>query len=228
MKKLLVFLSLASLFFAACNNSVSSNQTTNGSKDSSAIKKDSTAPKMGAKIETKNGITLSYFIQSPDFADAALNQIEPANNSQISKAGSTAFRYDIKNFKLTDQTPGVADCGCNNSNKGQHIHQILNNAPYMARYKDTFYSDLKPGNYINLSFLSRSYHESVKNKNAYALSQFKVGDTKEKPADLKGPLLFYSRPKGEYKGKDTANILLDFYLVNRSEEHTSELQSPMY
>ncbi len=28
------------------------------------------------------------------------------------------------------------------------------------------------------------------------------------------PMLFYSRPKGDYIGKDTADILLDFYVWN--------------
>jgi hypothetical protein len=28
------------------------------------------------------------------------------------------------------------------------------------------------------------------------------------------PMLFYSRPKGEYVGKDTQNVLLDFYIKN--------------
>ena len=32
--------------------------------------------------------------------------------------------------------------------------------------------------------------------------------------DLNAPHLFYSRPKGEYKGADTENVMLDFYLVN--------------
>lgn len=29
-------------------------------------------------------------------------------------------------------------------------------------------------------------------------------------------MLFYSRPKGVYKGADTVRVLLDFYLVNTS------------
>lgn len=32
--------------------------------------------------------------------------------------------------------------------------------------------------------------------------------------DLKKPLLTYSRPKGEYKGADTENIMIDFWLSN--------------
>ena len=61
-----------------------------------------------------------------------------------------------------------------------------------------------------LAFLSRSYHESVKNPNAYILEQ--VGEVKD--VDLSGEFLFYSRPKGTYKGDDTQKLLLDFYLVN--------------
>ena len=61
-----------------------------------------------------------------------------------------------------------------------------------------------------LAFLSRSYHESVKNKNAYILTE--IGDNNN--TNLSDQFLFYSRPKGKYSGNDTKNLLLDFYLVN--------------
>ena len=61
---------------------------------------------------------------------------------------------------------------------------------------------------------SRSYHESVKNKNAFFLTQ-SGGEVADKK-DLSKELLFYSRPKGVYKGADTERVLLDFYLVNTS------------
>ncbi|HNF49835.1 MAG TPA: hypothetical protein PLF48_10670, partial [Chitinophagales bacterium] len=32
--------------------------------------------------------------------------------------------------------------------------------------------------------------------------------------DLSLPMMFYSRPKGEYTGSETDAVLLDFYLVN--------------
>ena len=70
--------------------------------------------------------------------------------------------------------------------------------------------ELEPGNNVVLAFLSRSYHESVKNENAYYLNQIGNGDKK----DLSKELLFYSRPKGVYKGEDTDRVLLDFYLIN--------------
>ena len=67
-----------------------------------------------------------------------------------------------------------------------------------------------------MSFLSRSYHESIKEPSAFVLKHFRVEDDGrvtelESP---KEPAIFYSRPKGEYSGKDTENILLDFYLAN--------------
>jgi hypothetical protein len=203
MKKLIYSLVLSSLLFACNTGSKNKADETKGDGDTAKSKN---------VVASKNGITLSYFVQTPEFADASLEMKEPA--IPIKKAGNTLFQYEIKNFKLTEQTPGAPGCNCNNSDKGQHIHQILNGAPYLARYNDTFYSDLKDGHYINLCFLSRSFHESVKNKNAFSLVQFNVGPNPNNDINLSGPLLFYSRPKGEYKGKDTKNLLLDFYLVN--------------
>ena len=96
-----------------------------------------------------------------------------------------------------------------NSAKGQHIHFIVNNGPYSAHYTNNFKKKLNNENSVILAFLSRSYHESVKNPNAFILTQ--IGESK---IDLNNEFLFYSRPKGTYKGKDTEKLLLDFYLVN--------------
>ena len=40
------------------------------------------------------------------------------------------------------------------------------------------------------------------------------GVDNDQPYDLSSEFLFYSRPKGVYKGADTKKLLLDFYLVN--------------
>ena len=76
-------------------------------------------------------------------------------------------------------------------------------------YTDSFSKGFEKESNVILAFLSRSYHESVKNKNAFILTQ--VG---ENLVDLESEFLFYSRPKGTYKGTDTEKLLLDFYLVN--------------
>ena len=36
----------------------------------------------------------------------------------------------------------------------------------------------------------------------------------EQKINLNNEFLFYSRPKGTYKGSDTEKLLLDFYLIN--------------
>ena len=67
-----------------------------------------------------------------------------------------------------------------------------------------------------MAFLSRSYHESIKSKGAAVVYHFLV-DTKgslKKLEDPKKPMLFYSRPKGDYMGNDVNNVLLDFYVWN--------------
>lgn len=130
---------------------------------------------------------------------------------------SVAFAYNVKEFVLGSQTTDASAKVCANSAKGQHIHLILNNMPYEAWYLPSFKKKLTEGHYVALSFLSRSYHESIKKPEAFVLTQFNVGKNAGTTIDninLKQPLLFYSRPKGEYVGNDTKKILLDFYLVN--------------
>lgn len=125
--------------------------------------------------------------------------------------------YEVKNFALTEHTEDHNAGHLANSSEGQHIHFILDNEPYVALYKPTNSATVKKGTeHYLLSFLSRSYHESIKEPTAYVLKHFKITDDgkyEELPLST-DPSLFYSRPKGEYKGKDTQNVLLDFYLVN--------------
>jgi hypothetical protein len=174
-------------------------------------------------VMEKNGIKLTPVTDSPLFPDASLKLVSPVNGEeQLNKKDSATvnFKYELKNYKLTDQTADAKDKHCNNSAKGQHIHLILNNEPYLAKYDTDFSLTLKEGDYVALSFLSRSYHESLKHKKAYDLRQFHIGyiDPKAKYKfnfkDLSKPLLFYSRPKAEYVGEDTKKVLLDFYIVN--------------
>jgi len=161
------------------------------------------------------GVLKVYPLQdSPSFNDAILTLNEPAEKEVLAK-DKVHFAYDIKNYQLSKPTlEGSCATDCANSGQGQHIHLILNNQPYLAKYTPEFEETLSPGHYVALSFLSRSYHESIKHYEAYDLRQFTVGKVKEKEVDLTQPMLFYSRPKGEYKGKETQKVLLDFYVVN--------------
>lgn len=163
-------------------------------------------------VMEKNGLKLTEVV-SPPFEDSRLLQLSPVSLSWAD-TGIVKFNYKVDNYELGANTTGAEEKMCANSDKGQHIHHILNNEPYTALYKPMFDKSLQEGQYLNLSFLSRSYHESIKNKQAFTLTQFNVGKKKETPIDLNQPFMFYSRPKGEYKGYETKYVMLDFYLVN--------------
>lgn len=163
--------------------------------------------------QTEMEILVSPVMDSPEFPDAILEMSSPEEFAQV-EVGNVQFSYEVTNYELQAQTSDAGIKDCANSDKGQHIHLILNNQPYTAHYEPSFERELQSGHYVALSFLSRSYHESLKNPEAYDLRQFTVGDASSEEVDLSQPNLFYSRPKGTYTGKDTKKILLDFYLVN--------------
>lgn len=140
-------------------------------------------------------------------------------------SAKVSFTFNVKNYELKSQTADTMSRLCNNSAQGQHIHFIIDNRPYVALYEPKHETTvpLNSEHYV-LCFLSRSYHESIKEKGAAVLMHFKV-DSLGKLQQLevpKSPMVFYSRPKGDYLGKDTANVLLDYYLWNttRKDEYT--------
>jgi hypothetical protein len=148
-------------------------------------------------------------------------------NAQLSFGNVTAtpqgdsvkvnFAFNVKNYQLKNQTADTNSKICNNSAQGQHIHFILDNKPYVALYEPKHETVVaKNTEHHVLVFLSRSYHLSLKNKGAAALYSFKVDENGklQKLENPKNPMVFYSRPKGDYLGKDTENLLFDFYVWN--------------
>lgn len=153
---------------------------------------------------------------SPEFADAQL-AIAKVNGVPAGDSTKVSFDFSVKNYELKNQTADAASKNCNNSAQGQHIHFILDNKPYVALYEPKHEVTLaKNTEHYLMCFLSRSYHEALKNKGAAVVYHFKIDEQGklQKLADPKEPMLFYSRPKGDYLGKDTANLLLDFYVWN--------------
>ena len=156
----------------------------------------------------KKTITITEVVGSPEYLSSKIDIKDgPNDNGEF-----YSFSFMLDNYELGVQTQKDFDYNLANSAKGQHIHLIINNGPYSAKYSPEFEHELDEGNNVILAFLSRSYHESVKNPSAYYLAQ--VGDGQK--LDLTQELLFYSRPKGVYKGEDTDRVLLDFYLINTS------------
>ena len=152
-------------------------------------------------------ITLTKLEGSPAYENAKLEI-----DTIAFKEKEYSFKFNVLDYNLGEQTEKEFSFDLANSGKGQHIHFIVNNGPYSAYYSNEFNKNLEEGNNVILAFLSRSYHESVKNPNAFFLTQIGEGDK----IDLSKEFLFYSRPKGIYTGTDTEKLLLDFYLINTS------------
>lgn len=197
---------VASVVLTACNNNTTESATTT---DSTTTETTTTAPAAPVTIKAVEG--------SPEFADAQLGIKNVKAELQGTDSVKITIDYDVKNYELKSQTSDAASKNCNNSKDGQHIHFILDNQPYMALYEPTktFTVAVKSEHYL-MSFLSRSYHESLKTPKAGVLYHFSV-DEKGKLTKMdipKTPMVFYSRPKGDYLGADTKNLLLDFYVYN--------------
>jgi hypothetical protein len=150
---------------------------------------------------------------SPTYEGANLSLIKPENGGNTAE-GAVAFEFGVENYELGAQTSDAEGKGLANSGKGQHIHLIVDNSPYSAHYMPGLEKEFEAGNHYAIAFLSRSYHESVKSEGAAQVFQFSVGETTDEAYDLTQPMLFYSRPKGEYTGTDTEKVLFDFYLHN--------------
>ncbi len=215
MKKLFISLAISSLLLASCGGESAKTSSAEAAKtDATAVQK--AAKKAVPGTLTSGSISLVPVKDSPEYANAGLSLRGPSPSSELG-SGEATFWYEVSNYELGNQTPDAPQKSCANSAKGQHIHLILNNQPYSAYYTNKFKKELSDNYYVALAFISRSYHESIKNAGAYVLHDFTVGTKMADgpKADLEAPHLFYSRPKGNYIGAgNIEQVMLDFYLVN--------------
>ncbi len=154
---------------------------------------------------------------SPEFPGAAISMKNVTAVAVGKDSARVSFEFALKNYELKSQTSDKDNKLCNNSDKGQHIHFILDNQPYKALYESKNDVVLANGTeHYLMAFLSRSYHESLKSKDAAIVYHFKIDKSGKlkKLKDPKTPMIFYSRPKGDYLGADTVNVLLDYYVWN--------------
>lgn len=192
MKTQLLLLCTICLVVFSCKESDSKNQNTSTSSTE--------------KVSTK--YTLTPFDQSFEYNDASLKEVSY-------KDGKFDFTLGESSYELAAQTPDAGDKMCANSGKGQHIHLIIDDAPYAAKYSSSFEHKVADGEHYMLAFLSRSYHESIKTSEANLTKKVMIKDSSIiDMKDVDNKMLFYSRPKGTYVGKDTKKVMLDFYLNN--------------
>ncbi len=173
-----------------------------------------------------------------DEAKPVLKVISPSDGDEISSS----------TVKISLSVTGGVEEGKDSNGMGNHVHVILDNQPYAAFYNwdESFeLRNVKDGSHTLRMFVSRPWHESYKNQEAFAVLKFVVkqgdadpakpttddkGNTLADPSaegvsvepsisgsvDYAKPLLTYSRPKGDYKGEDADPIMLDFWLSNVS------------
>lgn len=169
----------------------------------------------GAKRDTSGTISISKGSHGKSFEDVSFDVTAPTDGSVL-EGDSIDVSVALSGVELKSPTPGEGTNSLAYSMEGQHIHVIVDNEPYMAKYDTTFrIGGLPPGEHTIVAFPSRSWHESVKNPGAVVARRFSIGDApSEWSFDPSAPTLVYSRPKGEYAGRDAAKIMLDFYLLN--------------
>ncbi|MCB0589230.1 MAG: hypothetical protein KDD06_28345 [Phaeodactylibacter sp.] len=221
MRTLSLFLAMAAMILSACQGG-SSSQEQNQEQQEEPM------------TEMKYSVT--PFSPSASYPDAKIESMSFTN-------GKFDFTLNDSDYQLGVQTPDAGQKMCANSAKGQHIHLIVDNEPYAAKYESSFDYEIPDGDHFILAFLSRSYHESIKTEGAHVAIKAAVKGnsiTESKPITI--PMLFYSRPKGTYTGKaETEKVMLDFYLVNaklgdeykvkaeiNGEEHMIDSWQPYY
>lgn len=156
----------------------------------------------------QENITMTPMSSSPSYPSAGISSMSYQDGT---------FRFTLRGteYQLGVQTADADQKMCANSAKGQHIHVIVDDLPYAAQYNREFKHDVSDGEHYILSFLSRSYHESIKDIYAFSAIQTTIKDkTIQNMQKISDPMLFYSRPKGTYVGEDAKNIMLDFYFIN--------------
>jgi len=175
------------------------------------------SPTPGPEATSTEGVTIEAWDNSPPF-EGAKTRISNFEDGSVLDDAKVSVIVDVENYELGVQTDTPRAKEIANSAQGQHAHIILDNDPYLADYKAGEPFDigvLTEGPHTLVVFPSRSYHESVKSPDAAEILNFYVGKEEgEFLLDKSAPTIIYSRPKGDYKGKDAEKILLDFYLNN--------------
>lgn len=198
MMRTLSLLFVLALFFTGCQSGGSTNETEETTADTTAV-----------DSEPATRYSLTPFSESKAYPDAAIEGV-------TYDAGKFNFTISGETYELGVQTPDADAKMCANSAKGQHIHLIIDDQPYAAKYEASFDYEIEDGDHYMLAFLSRSYHESIKTDQAHVAKKVTIENNGFMAVDnITEPILFYSRPKGTYTGKaQTEKVMLDFYPVN--------------
>ena len=207
--RFIILISCLLFALSSCQDAPKTDDATAKKEMATQTEPTATAPASPERMSKGAKYTLTPFTPSPAYADAKIESFNMTNKK---------FEFGVSDgeYKLGEQTEDAPRKNCANSDKGQHLHVLIDDKPYAAKYTSSFDLDIADGEHRMLAFLSRSYHESIKTASAHKAQYMMVENGSIKKAmDIKEPMIWYSRPKGTYKGKaSTDKVMLDFYLIN--------------
>ncbi|MBF6656932.1 hypothetical protein ACSLMH_05650 [Flavobacterium columnare] len=129
------------------------------------------------------------------------------------------FNFSLNNYQLGVSTPDQAIVNLPFSPMGQHLHLIVDDAPYVGVASNPFKYNLTDGEHSIVIAAGRSYHEIYKNPEAIITvkSTIKNGEEIARINSTNQSDIFASRPRGSYSTTDAKRILIDYILTEASK-----------
>ncbi|HXH69178.1 MAG TPA: hypothetical protein VNI60_02405 [Pyrinomonadaceae bacterium] len=179
-----------------------------------------------------------------DQAAPTLRFIEPTDGATVNNSTvkvKLALAGDLKGYKpMKDTTTGMgnhihvildnqpyeafynleSEFELRNVSDGEHTLRVFPSRPWHESYKNSgafqmIRFTVRNGGGDTSKPTTTNANQTMSNVNASAAPEGKdVQNSTAGAIDKTKPLLTYSRPKGEYKGADAENIMIDFWLMN--------------
>ncbi len=178
-----------------------------------------------------------------DQAAPTLSVVEPKNGATVASSTvkvKLTLAGDLKGYKpMKDMTTGMGnhihvildnqpyeayyDLGqefeLRNVSDGEHTLRFFPSRPWHESYKNTGAFQMvkftvKGGGADAAKPATTNANQTMSNANAAPREGKDMKESTAGAVDQTKPLLTYSRPKGEYKGADAENIMIDFWLLN--------------
>jgi len=175
------------------------------------------APAPADAVQVQGGIQLVRLPSAgPDYSQVRLSLQSPDPGARFSPGEAVALQFSLEGMDLDSPTPDAESRGLARA-PGQHVHLVVNDAPYRALYDVSvpiLVEGLPEGTHVIRAFPGRDWHEGIKNSGALVQQLVVVGEAEPtlSPPETWGPTLIYSRPQGSYEGAGADSVMVDFFL----------------
>ncbi len=125
------------------------------------------------------------------------------------------LKFDTRGFVLGTKTPGAEQRPSRRINKGNHMRAVIDDSIDVFDYDNNIKNPLTDGRHQVTAFISRSYHESVKNPKAVIAQKFELKNAQMiRNEKITEAILAYNAPTGDFEGDNAENIVFDFFIAN--------------